>query len=491
VNKMATKHIETIIVGAGLSGICAGYHLQKSGSDSEYIILEARDNIGGTWDLFRYPGIRSDSDMFTLGYPFRPWQKTHGIAEGPEILQYIVDTADTFDITKKISFRHRVMEASWDSQQALWTLTVHANDEQLTYTCQFLLLCTGYYRYEHGYTPKIPGMETFKGLKLHPQHWPQDTETKGKRIVVIGSGATAMTLVPALAQTAEHVTMLQRSPTYVISRPRLDLFANFFGKWLPNKWVYHLTRFKNAALHTLFYQLSKKRPERVKRHIHRQLKTHLGPDFDIEKHFTPAYNPWDQRVCLIPDADLFHAINAGTASVETDHIERVTEDGIQLRSGKHLQADIIVTATGLDLLAFGGMTFTYDEEPIDISQTLSYRGVMLSGVPNLAFVFGYTNASWTLKANMACEYIGRLRSYMKRKQFSTCTPTVQQEDIETQPLLDLKAGYIKRGESKFPSQGSQAPWRMYQNVFLDAFSFKWSDFDDPSLQFESLVVEED
>ncbi|PWU25400.1 MAG: FAD-containing monooxygenase EthA, partial [Candidatus Rokuibacteriota bacterium] len=411
---MSTEHVDVLIVGGGLSGICAGYHVQAKCPGRTYAILEARDSIGGTWDLFRYPGIRSDSDMYTLGFRFRPWPDAKAIADGPSILSYVRETASMYGIDERIRFHHRVVGAQWSTEDARWTVEVERGDtgETAHMTCEFLFLCGGYYRYDRGYTPAFEGTERFTGRIVHPQEWTEDIDYAGKRVIVIGSGATAVTLVPAMAKSAAHVTMLQRSPSYVVSLPGEDPFARTLRRFLPPRVVYPIVRWKNVLMTMLVFQLSRRRPATMKRLIRKGLESRLPPGYDIDTHFKPRYNPWDQRMCLVPDGDLFEAIRDGRASVVTDEIETFTEDGVTLTSGRALEADLIVTATGLNMLPLGGVAMTVDGREIDLPKTLTYKGMMLSGVPNMAFAVGYTNASWTLKCELTSEYVCRLLNHM-------------------------------------------------------------------------------
>src|SRR5579859_4624258 len=485
IERASTDHVDVLIVGAGISGIAAGYHLQTECPDRTYAILEARDGIGGTWDLFRYPGIRSDSDMYTLGYSFRPWTNPKAIADGPAILSYVRETAQVYGIDQKMRFHHRVKRASWSTPDAKWTVEVERGPsrELVVITCSFLFMCSGYYDYSAGYSPEFPGRARFAGRVVHPQTWTDDIEYAGKRVVVIGSGATAVTLVPAMAETAAHVTMLQRSPTYVVSRPAEDGLANRMRSRLPPKVAYGIARWKNVALGMLFFSLSKRSPARVKKLLLRGVKTQLGPDYDVEKHFTPRYNPWDQRMCLVPDGDLFRAIRKGRASVVTDHIETFTERGIKLRSGQELEADLIVTATGLNLVVLGDVQFTVDGRPVDLSKTMNYKGMMFSDVPNLASAFGYTNASWTLKCDLTCAYVCRLLNHLEKTGQRRCTPRKTDPSIAEEPFADFSSGYVQRAIAKFPKQGSKRPWRLYQNYALDLMALKYSGLQDSAMEF--------
>jgi monooxygenase len=480
-----TEHLDVLIVGAGISGIGAGYHLQANCPHRTYAILEARDCIGGTWDLFRYPGIRSDSDMYTLGYSFRPWTNPKAIADGPAILSYVRETAREYGIDRKIRFHHRVKRASWSTADAKWTVEVERGPsrELVRLTCSFLFMCSGYYDYEAGYTPEFEGVERFSGRVVHPQKWTDDIEFAGKRVVVIGSGATAVTLVPAMARTAAHVTMLQRSPTYVISRPAEDGIANRIRPHLPPKVAYGVTRWKNVLLGMLFFKMSKRSPERVKRMLLRGVRRELGPGYDVKTHFTPRYNPWDQRLCLVPDGDFFRAIREGRVSVVTDHIETFTEKGLKLRSGAELEADLIVTATGLNLVVLGDTEFTVDGRRVDLSKTMNYKGMMFSDVPNLASCFGYTNASWTLKCDLTCEYVCRLLNHLEKTGQRQCTPRRNDPSITEEPFVGFSSGYLLRSLAKFPKQGSRRPWRLHQNYALDLLALRYSAVQDDAIQF--------
>jgi monooxygenase len=487
---MQDQHFDVLIVGAGLSGIGAGHHLQTNCPARSFAILESRDCIGGTWDLFRYPGIRSDSDMFTLGYSFRPWTEPKAIADGPRILNYVRETAAEEGIDKKIRFNHRVKRASWSSQEARWTVEAErggagegAAPETERFTCNFLLMCSGYYNYAAGYTPEFSGTQNFAGRIVHPQKWTDDVEYAGKRVVVIGSGATAVTLVPELAKKAEHVTMLQRSPTYVVSRPAQDPFANRLRRNLPSKLAYDLIRWRNVFWGTYFFQLCRRKPDRAKQLILGGVRMALGPDYDIGTHFTPRYNPWQQRLCLVPDGDLFKSIKQGKASVVTSHIDTFTEKGILLKDGNELEADIIVTATGLNLQVLGGLEVAVDGRAVDFAKTLNYKGMMYSDVPNLASSFGYTNASWTLKCDLTCEYVCRLINYMDRHGHKSCVPHNVDPSITELPSVDFTSGYVQRSIAKLPKQGSKRPWRLYQNYALDILTLRFGKVDDGVMQY--------
>jgi cation diffusion facilitator CzcD-associated flavoprotein CzcO len=481
------EHFDVLIVGAGLSGIGAAAHLRMECPKKSFAILEGREALGGTWDLFRYPGIRSDSDMYTLGYRFRPWSDPKAIADGSAILKYIRETAEEFKLNEKIHYNHRVKRASWSSDKALWMVEVESGPEKslVHFTCGFLYLCTGYYDFESGYTPEWFGMDLFRGQIVHPQKWTKDIDYTNRRVLVIGSGATAVTLVPALAESARHVTMLQRSPTYVVSRPAQDKIANGLRAFLPASVAYALTRWKNVLLGMFFYKLSRKRPSLMKRLIAKGIKKELGEEFDI-RHFTPIYNPWDQRLCLVPDSDLFRVIREGKASVVTDQVESFTETGLQLKSGKHLDADIIVTATGLVLKLMAGLQLVVDGEPVGISKTMAYKGMMYSEVPNLASAFGYTNASWTLKCDLTAEYVCRLLKYMDRHGYHICTPRINDPSVEPEPVLDFTSGYVLRALDTLPRQGSKTPWRLHQNYFKDLSMLRYGRVDDGTMEFKAV-----
>ncbi len=479
---MSKDHFDVLIVGAGLSGIGAAYHLQKRCPGKSYAILEARAVSGGTWDLFRYPGIRSDSDMHTLGFNFKPWKEQKAIADGPAILKYIRETAEENGIDQQIRYDHKVIRSNWDSAQARWSVEVEVAGKRQVLTCNFLHICGGYYRYDQGYTPEFAGREAFAGEIIHPQHWPGDFDYTGKKVVIIGSGATAMTLVPAMTDKAAHVTMLQRSPTYVISRPSEDKLANRLRKFLPGKLAYGLTRWRNVSLQLFFYNLSRKRPEKIKKQMIGLVKQELGDDYDVERHFTPTYNPWDQRLCLIPDSDLFKALNEGKASVVTDHIERFTKSGIALKSGETLEADVIITATGLDLQFAGGMQIEVDGERVVANERLNYKGCMISGVPNMMTVFGYTNASWTLRADLISAYMCRLLNHMDAENYIEARP-VADGVTGDDDFLDFSSGYVRRAMERFPKRGSQQPWVLHQNYAKDILLMRHGKIEDGALVF--------
>jgi monooxygenase len=481
-----SEHVDVVIVGAGLSGIGAARHLQASLPGKTYAILEAREVIGGTWDLFRYPGVRSDSDMYTLGYRFRPWTQGKAIADGPSILRYIRDTAAEAGIVEHIRFGHRVIRASWSAADARWTVQALHGAETVSMTCGFLLMCSGYYRYDEGYLPSFAGLGDFRGQVVHPQHWPADLDYAGQRVVVIGSGATAVTLVPALAETAGHVTMLQRSPTYILPMPAEDAIATRLSALLGTRRGYAVTRWKNVLTMTLFYKLSRRRPAMIRDWLRKLTIKQLPAGYDVGTHFNPAYNPWDQRLCLVPDGDLFKAISKGRASVVTDRITKFTERGLQLESGDVLEADIVVTATGLQLLALGGVQLIVDGQPVRLPETMAYKGMMLSDVPNFAFTIGYTNASWTLKADLVSEYTCRLLAYMDSRGYDTCVPVNGDSDVTEGPLIDFSAGYVLRSIDQFPRAGSRAPWRLGMSYAHDVITLRYGKINDGAMRFSRL-----
>jgi len=484
---MHEDHVDVLIVGAGISGVCAGYHVQANCPGKTFAILEGRGSIGGTWDLFRYPGIRSDSDMYTLGFRFRPWPDAKTIADGPAILSYVRETASMYGIDRRIRFHHRVVRAEWSSEDAQWTVEAERGDtgETVALTCSFLFVCAGYYRYDAGYTPEFEGTERFTGRIVHPQQWPEDIDYAGKRVVVIGSGATAVTLVPAMAERAAHVTMLQRSPSYVVSLPGQDPLAAALRRLLPARLVYPIVRWKNVLMTMLVFQLSRRRPQAMKALIRRALEKRLPAGYDIDTHFKPRYNPWDQRMCLVPDGDLFEAISAGRASVVTDRIDTFTEKGLKLASGAELEADLVVTATGLNLVPLGGVDIAIDGEDVELPETLTYKGMMLSGVPNLAFAVGYTNASWTLKCELTCEYVCRLLNHMDEHGQAVCTPRNRDPSVTAEPLIDFSSGYVQRAIAQFPRQGSKAPWRLYQSYPRDVMLLRFGPVADEAMEFSS------
>jgi monooxygenase len=486
-----TEHFDVLIVGAGLSGISAAYHLQTRCPDKTFAVLEARDCIGGTWDLFRYPGVRSDSDMFTLGYRWKPWRNAKSIADGASILEYVREAARETGVERKIRFQQRMQRASWSSDRARWTLEVETGAEDSgaetrRYTCNFLYMCTGYYRYAAGYDPHIQGQESFEGRIVHPQHWPSDLSYAGKRVVVIGSGATAMTLVPELARDAEHVVMLQRSPTYVFSAPASDPVAEKLRKSLPPKAAYSVARWKSVLSGALFFRIARRAPRFAKESLLRSVREALGPSYDVAKHFTPRYGVWEQRVCLIPDGDLFESLRSGRAEVVTDQIDRITPTGISLKSGQELAADLIVKATGLELEVAGGCEFTVDGRRFEPAESFNYKGCMFTGMPNFIYTFGYTNASWTLKADLIAEFVCRLLRQMQAKGADRCMPRDPAPDVGRVPWLDFSSSYVKRALSRLPSQGAKRPYRLYQNYLLDLLLLRYGRIEDGVLELASM-----
>ena len=481
---MPSEHFDVLIVGAGLSGIGAAYHLQKKCPNKSYAIIERRQAIGGTWDLFRYPGIRSDSDMFTLGYNFKPWTSPKAIADGTAIREYVQETARENGIDKKIRYGLRVRTASWSSKTATWTVEAERepSGEVITFTCNFLQMCSGYYNYDQGYTPEFAGLSDFKGQVIHPQKWTKDIDYTNKKVVIIGSGATAVTLLPAMTDKAAHVTMLQRSPTYVISVPEEDIISNKLRRFLPEKLVYRLGRTRNVGLTMMFYRLSREKPALIRRFLLKQVRRQVGKDFDMT-HFSPNYKPWDERVCAVPDGDLFKVLKQGKASIVTDHIDCFTEKGIRLTSGKELEADLIVTATGLNLQLFGGMAVTVDGKEMKMGETMNYKGAMFRDVPNLAMTFGYTNASWTLKADLTSEFVCRLLNTMDKKGVKQCTPRNTDPSVVEENFLNLASGYIQRAAANLPKQGNKSPWKLYQNYALDMAMLRLGSVEDGVMVF--------
>ncbi|MDJ0359039.1 NAD(P)/FAD-dependent oxidoreductase [Rhodococcus sp. H29-C3] len=473
---MSTKHFDTLIVGAGLSGINAAYRLQTQRPDKSYAIIEGRAAMGGTWDLFRYPGVRSDSDMFTLGYPFHPWKDAKAIADGSAIRDYIRDTANTHGIDDHVLYEHRVTGASWSSDDGQWTVEIDAAGSPETFTCNFLYLCTGYYSYEGGFAPTFPGLDSFAGEVVHPQEWPEDLDYEGKRVVIIGSGATAMTLLPAMADRVEHITMLQRSPSYVMSLPAHDKIADIVRKVLPEKLAHTILRAKNIVVFQAAYQLCRRAPKFASRVLLAGVHKKVGDQVPIDPHFTPSYKPWDQRLCLVPDGDLYGALNSGKASVVTDRIATFDEKGITLESGTHLDADIVVTATGLKIVAAGEIPLTVDGISVEPGQSFTYKGLMMSGVPNFGWCVGYTNASWTLRSDLAAEYVCRFLDHLDSNGHDFGTP-VNDEQLNGQerPLIDLNSGYLRRAMEHLPKQGSTTPWQLRTNYFLDSATMRRSD----------------
>ena len=475
-----SEHLDVLIVGAGLSGVGAACHLRTRLPRKSFAVLEARDDMGGTWDLFRYPGIRSDSDMFTLGYSFRPWKEAEAIADGPAILRYIRETARDYRVDERIRYGHRVVRAEWSSPDARWTVHVERADtgETVTMTCDFLFACTGYYRYDEGYTPDFEGMDRFRGEIVHPQHWPEDLDYTGRRVVVIGSGATAVTLLPAMADRAAHVTMVQRSPSYVVSLPGRDGMAERLRRRLPPMVAYAVVRWKNVLRQMVAFQVARRAPSFARRLVRKMVTEQLPAGYDVDTHFNPTYDPWDQRLCLVPDGDLFAAISRGRASMVTDRISTFTEHGLELGSGRELEADLIVTATGFHLLMLGGIELAVDGVPVDLSEKVAYKGMMLTGVPNLAMGVGYTNASWTLKCDLVAQHVCRLLDHMDRHGYASCTPQPPDESLPTEPLIDLKSGYVMRALDRLPRQGPSLPWRLHQNYARDVWLLKRGPVDD-------------
>jgi monooxygenase len=470
-------HVDVVIIGAGLSGIGAACHLQDRLPETSYLILEGRSTMGGTWDLFRYPGVRSDSDMFTLGYRFRPWTGEKAIADGSSILTYVRETASEYSVEDNIRYGVRVERAVWCGDTATWTVHGTREGEPVEVTCGFLWSCSGYYRYDQGFLPDFDGVDDFTaagGTVVHPQHWPSDLDYEGKRVIVVGSGATAVTLVPAMAMgegAAAHVTMLQRSPTYILALPGVDKLAMKLRAKLPPRAAYAVTRWKNILLTTGSYQLSRRRPELAKRIIRKGVKSQLPDGYDVDTHFKPAYDPWDQRLCLVPDGDLFRSIRGGNVEVVTEHIDRFTKAGLRLESGRELEADVVVTATGLDLLAFGGIDLVVDGEPVNLPDTMAYKGMLLSGVPNFAYVIGYTNASWTLKADLVSEYVTRLLAHMRSRRLDVVVAE-RDPEVTEEPFMDFQSGYVQRALHRLPKQGHRAPWRLRQNYLRDALMIR-------------------
>jgi cation diffusion facilitator CzcD-associated flavoprotein CzcO len=482
---MTSEHVDVLVVGAGISGIGAGYHLQANCPGRSYAILEARDAIGGTWDLFRYPGIRSDSDMYTLGFAHRPWTGEKAIADGPSILAYLRETAKAYGIDRKIRYGVRVKRASWSTEQARWAVEAESagSGATLQLTCGFLFMCSGYYDYAEGYTPEFAGVGRFAGRIVHPQQWTGDIDYAGKRVVVIGSGATAVTLVPELAKEAAHVTMLQRSPTYVVARPSVDGSAAWLRRHLPAGLAHGLTRWKNVLMGMYFFNLCRRNPARAKALILGAVTRALGPDYDVAKHFTPRYNPWEQRLCLVPDGDLFAAILQKRVSVVTDQIETFTEAGLKLRSGIELPADLVVTATGLKLKTLSGLAITVDGKSVDASKRFTYKGMMYSDVPNFASSFGYTNASWTLKADLTCAYVCRLLNHMQKTGTRICMPRVRDPEMGAEPWVDFSSGYFQRAFDQLPKQGTKKPWKLHQNYVRDLFAMRFNSVEDDAMEF--------
>jgi cation diffusion facilitator CzcD-associated flavoprotein CzcO len=476
------ESFDVIIIGAGISGIGSAVHLRQRCPGKTYAVLEGRDAIGGTWDLFRYPGVRSDSDMHTLGYNFKPWKNPRSIADGSTILEYLREAAEEYGVVPHIRFKHLVRRLSWSSADALWTVEAEHEGQATSFRARYVMMCAGYYRYSSAYTPEFPGVSSFKGTLIHPQFWPEDLDYEGKRVVVIGSGATAVTLVPAMADKAAHVTMLQRSPTYMVSLPAADAAANWLRGHLPLGLAYRLIRFKNVALQLIYFNMARAFPERFRKRLLGLIQEQLGEGYD-PAHFTPRYNPWDERLCVVPDNDLFAAINSGKASIVTDHIDTFTGAGIRLRTGREIEADIIITATGLELQFAGGAEVGVDGRPVEIGKAVLYKGVMFSGVPNMASFFGYTNASWTLRADLLSEYFCRLINFMDSRAYVEARPKEPDPSMPVKPLGNLKSGYFKRAEERLPREGVKGPWRNPQNYAFDVLRFRFGAIEDDVLEF--------
>jgi cation diffusion facilitator CzcD-associated flavoprotein CzcO len=487
------SHVDVLIVGAGISGIGAAYHLQDKCPDKTYAILERRQNLGGTWDLFRYPGIRSDSDMYTFGYSFRPWKQPEVVASGDAILSYLQEITEAYGIDERIRYGLHVLRASWSSRDARWTVYARREDtgEDVRVTCSFLFMCAGYYDYDEGHAPDFEGAERFGGQIVHPQKWTDDVSYEDKRVVVIGSGATAVTLIPELTKKAAHVTMLQRSPTYVVAKPGQDRVANWLRKRFPERFAYAITRWKNVLYMMFMYWYCRAKPERAKALLVGEARKMLGDDYDVGTHFTPSYDPWDQRVCLDPDGDFFGAIRSGRASVVTDEIDCFTEKGVRTVSGDEIEADLIITATGLQLKFLGGLEVDVDGKRVNLPETFAYKGMMCSDVPNLALSLGYTNASWTLKSDLTAEYVCRLLNHMDSRGYAYCCPRVNDPSLEAESILALSAGYIERGRHKFPKEATTAPWRLHQNYALDVMALRYASVNDDVMEFERLPEDAD
>ena len=478
------QSVDVLIIGAGLSGIGGACHLRRNCPDRSFMILESREASGGTWDLFRYPGIRSDSDMYTFGYGFKPWSDKSSIADGHKILRYIREAAAEYDVEQHIRYQHKVLSANWSSTDQRWLVTAELGDtgEQVTIDCQFIFSCSGYYDYDQGYTPEFAGIDKFKGQVIHAQHWPEKLNYKDKRVVVIGSGATAVTLVPTMSKDTASLVMLQRSPSYIASVPKEQPLAERLRKWLPDRWVFRLTRWSRVFFQIYLYQLSRKKPQQLKKLLLGRVRQEMGPDYDVDTHFTPDYNPWDQRLCAVPDGDLFAAIREGRAEVVTDHIDHFNKQGIELKSGQQLDADIVVLATGLNLKFAGGVQYSVDNRVLDFTEHFIFRGMMFSGLPNMAFTVGYTNSSWTLKADLTAKYVSRLLNKMTRRDYTSVTPRLKGE-VEEVPLLDFDAGYVLRSRESFPKQGNRLPWKNYQNYIRDFIGLSLGRQNDDELEF--------
>jgi len=483
------ERFDVVIIGAGISGIGAACHLTRKTPSKSFVVLESRKEIGGTWDLFRYPGIRSDSDMHTLGYSFKPWKHEKSIADGSSILRYIHETAEEYDVQKNIRHGQKVEVVSWDSVKGVWTIILSKQGQNTTtISCSYIYSCTGYYRYDKGYMPEFSNLESFSGQIIHPQRWPDNFNYDGKTVVVIGSGATAITLVPAMAKSAKHVTMLQRSPTYVISSPSTDKLAAKIERFLPEKMAYMVTRWKNVIAQMILYRMSKRWPDYIRGKLIHWTKLQLGKDFDVDEHFSPQYKPWDQRLCLVPNGDLFKSLRKGSSSIVTDHIDQFYDKGIRLKSGKSLEADVVVTATGLELLALGGIKIEVDGKFVDISETTQYKGMMLSDVPNLFFATGYTNASWTLKCDLTSEYVCRLINHLDKTNKNICVPRTKNSTLKQVMSIGLESGYVQRSIDKFPKEGIISPWKLHQNYFLDLIGLRFKSIKDDFMEFSSSSI---
>jgi cation diffusion facilitator CzcD-associated flavoprotein CzcO len=484
------ESVDVLIIGAGLSGIGGACQLRRNCPDRSFMILESRQASGGTWDLFRYPGIRSDSDMYTYSYGFKPWRDKSSIADGDKILRYIREAATEYDVERHIRYQHKVVSANWSSADKRWLVTAERSGsgdscgtvDQVTISCQFIFSCSGYYDYEHGYTPEFAGIDDFKGEVIHAQHWPEQLDYQGKRVVVIGSGATAVTLVPAMSKDTASLVMLQRTPTYIADVPAENPMAKSLRKWLPVDWAFRLTRWQQIMFQIYVYQLSRRRPKDLRRYLLGQVRKKLGPDYDVATHFTPDYNPWDQRLCAVPDGDMFTAIREGRAEVVTDHIDEFNREGIQLKSGKQLDADIVILATGLNLKFAGGVKYSIDDKTLDFTEHFIYRGMMFSDMPNMAFTVGYTNSSWTLKADLTGNYVCRVLNKMARGRYTTVTPRMKGE-VDEVPLLDFDAGYVLRARDQFPKQGNRLPWKNYQDYIRDYIGLRLGSLRDKELEF--------
>ena len=480
---MRNDHFDVLIVGVGISGIGAAYHIQHRCPDKTYAILEGRERIGGTWDLFKYPGIRSDSDMHTMGFSFKPWRSNKSIADGSSILQYVNETAEENGLLKHTKLNHQATHANWSSEDAAWSVRVSVDGQTRGYTCNFLFTCSGYYNYRKGYEPDFPGRADFGGTVMHPQFWDESYDYAGQNVVVIGSGATAVTLVPEIAKTAHQVTMLQRSPTYMVSAPDEDRISNKLKSLFAPKLAYALTRWKNILLGIAFYRFCQSFPQKAAAVILKGVRAAMGPDYDVGTHFTPRYKPWDQRMCLVPNSDFFEAVKNRRAAIVTDEIDAFTSHGIQLRSGQHIEADLIVTATGLDLSILSDIQFSVDGALVKPGECTAYKSMMLAGVPNLGFSMGYTNASWTLKCDLTCGYVVRLLNHMRRHGYSQVTPRMRDQSVQKEPMLNLTSGYVMRSAYKLPKQGHKAPWKLNQNYLLDILNLRLRSLEDDSLEF--------